>query len=83
MSANYDHLTAAHRLRSLADLMQREPRLKAELEELGVDIGLLSQVAMTLADEFDGGSDRVDPELASVAVVTLNAAKQLYSVGKP
>lgn len=56
MSQNYDHLTKAHRLRSLADLIEREPRLMAELEQLGAEGRIIADFARAVADELDQSS---------------------------
>jgi len=53
MSRNLDHLVKMHRLRSLAELVEREPRLVAQLEEVGVDREALIGVIVSIVDELD------------------------------
>ena len=50
---NFDHLTKAHRLRSLADLIDSDPRMMAELEQLGVSKELMAGYARWTADQYE------------------------------
>ncbi len=56
MSRNVDDLMKIHKLRSLSELIVREPRLAAELDVLGIDTGQLSRLAWVMADEIEGKS---------------------------
>lgn len=51
-----DARVAAHRLRSLAEWIDREPQLVTELEQLGVDRQELIDLCCAVAEEFDASA---------------------------
>ena len=53
MSRNVDHLTKAHRLRSLAELVERDPEFMDKLKELGVPPATIAQVSRWAADALE------------------------------